>query len=395
MQKNHLVNLLHTLHYAVRLPVHWLHGEQAELSLPAGAQWVSRLLGKEGPGLFHELALDRVAGDAVYYVSSEYEEQFIGIRLGPDHILCGPYAMDTMNRQDFSRLVRSLRLRLDRRGALEAHYEGLVRLSQMNAHYVAALLEQLADDLRPDGGNKAYPLLHEPLQPPGRDAPANRLSGFRHPPLYFENEITRHIALGNLQEALRLLYELNTMKKARLADSPMRSLQNSLICAITLYTRAAIAGGVPSEEAFPISDSCIQLTERQQSAVSLLALEEAVVTRFTQAVAERRSRQYSQLVRSALSIIEADLTEPLSSKVLAERLFVHPDYLAARFRKETGETLHRHILFRRVSEAAHFMRYSEDSILSIAEFYRFSSQSHFSAVFKRFLGVTPQQYRAR
>ena len=40
-----------------------------------------------------------------------------------------------------------------------------------------------------------------------------------------------------------------------------------------------------------------------------------------------------------------------------------------------------------------FMRYGKDSIPAIAAFYHFSSQSHFTTVFKQYMGCTPQQYR--
>lgn len=393
MEREAIINLLHLLHYATRLPVHWLVEGKPSLALPGGAQWAGSLLQGPGKSLAEELDLLGMEENAVFYASSAYEEQFIGVRFGENHVLLGPFGLDTLGQQDVTRLVRALRLRLDRRDALRRHYEGLVLLSQMNAYYVASLLEQLL--IAPGGlkNGKPLPLLDEPIMPQQTSPAQGRVSGFRHPPLYFESEITRCIRQGNLEEAMRLVRELNTMKKARLADSPMRSLQNSLICAITLYTRAAIQGGVQSDEAFTLSDTCIQLTERQQTAASLLALEEAVITRFTQAVVNTKSRQYTQLVRKALALIDEELTEPLSAAFLAQRLFVHPDYLASRFKEEVGETLHTYILRRRVLEAANFMRYSEESISGIAAFYRFSSQSHFTAVFKRFQGMTPARYR--
>lgn len=39
------------------------------------------------------------------------------------------------------------------------------------------------------------------------------------------------------------------------------------------------------------------------------------------------------------------------------------------------------------------MRYGDDPIPDIAAFYRFSSQGHFTKVFKEFTGYTPQRYR--
>ena len=44
------------------------------------------------------------------------------------------------------------------------------------------------------------------------------------------------------------------MERARLADSPVRSVKNSLIASCTLFTRAAIDADVPPEDAFSHSD---------------------------------------------------------------------------------------------------------------------------------------------
>ena len=57
------------------------------------------------------------------------------------------------------------------------------------------------------------------------------------------------------------------------------------------------------------------------------------------------------------------------------------------------DNLHQFIQRRRIEEAARFMRYSSESISAIATLYRFSSQSHFTAVFKKYMNMTPGQYR--
>ncbi|MEA5145012.1 MAG: helix-turn-helix transcriptional regulator, partial [Candidatus Limiplasma sp.] len=115
--------------------------------------------------------------------------------------------------------------------------------------------------------------------------------------------------------------------------------------------------------------------------------------RFIQRVERYRLKRYSRLVRDTIARVDERLSEPLSVRQLASHLAVHPDYLSKRFKQETAEALHTYILRRRVEEAAHFMRYSADHITDIASFYQFSSQSHFTSVFKKYMGYTPQQYR--
>lgn len=192
---------------------------------------------------------------------------------------------------------------------------------------------------------------------------------------------------------MELLTELNRLPRAQLADTPLRSLKNSLIASITFFTRAAIAGGVPNDEAFTLSDSFIQSVERQNDMRVLHGMERDMVSLFIDRVEENRTRRASQLVRRVIGYVDEHLAEDLSTPIITQAVFVHPDHLSRRFRQETGETLHSYILRRRVEEAAHFMRYSHDSINDIASLYQFSSQSHFCTVFKKYIGVTPQRYR--
>lgn len=101
----------------------------------------------------------------------------------------------------------------------------------------------------------------------------------------------------------------------------------------------------------------------------------------------------SNVVRTATAYIDSHLTDKLTAGLIAEHVQVHPDYLSARFKKETGIAMMVYIQKRRAEEACHFLRYSNISLSEIASLCQFSSQSRFNEVFKRHIGMTPQQYR--
>lgn len=396
MSADELMQQLHLFHYATRLPVQWLREGQPVAALHASPVCASVLLEEGSPDtLLDDLQLESIPPKTLQYLSSSLEELFFCYRPSQeDWILCGPYCRASFQENDVRRLIRSLRLRLDREESLRDYYMSLPKLSEMNVHYAALLLKQLFD-----GGAQPISIEKEPLdqdaiaQELSHNTYQNRMNMFRHPPYFFEEEITRQIIIANHAHALQLLGELNSLERARLADTPLRSLKNSLIGSVTLFTRAAITGGVPSDEAFTLSDTFIQLIERQSDLASLSTIEEAVLMRFIDRVALYRKTKYSALVRKTITYIDEYLTDELSAEAVAAQVFVNPDYLSARFRQEVGETLHRFVLRRRIEEATHFMRYSTQSISNIAAFYRFSSQSHFISVFKKYKGMTPREYR--
>ena len=47
----------------------------------------------------------------------------------------------------------------------------------------------------------------------------------------------------------------------------------------------------------------------------------------------------------------------------------------------------------KIEKAQHMLKYSDYSLVEIANYLAFSSQSHFIQTFKKLIGVTPKKYR--
>jgi len=90
-----------------------------------------------------------------------------------------------------------------------------------------------------------------------------------------------------------------------------------------------------------------------------------------------------------IRFIDLHLTEDLRLERLADEVHLHPNYLSSRFHSETGQRVSAYIRDKRLEEAAHMIRYTNNSLKQIAAFLCFSSQSHFSRAFKARYGVTP------
>ena len=56
-------------------------------------------------------------------------------------------------------------------------------------------------------------------------------------------------------------------------------------------------------------------------------------------------------------------------------------------------TLTDFILGEKIEEAKRLLRYSDKSLTLIADYLGFSSQSHFTRIFKKYRGQTPREYR--
>lgn len=70
-------------------------------------------------------------------------------------------------------------------------------------------------------------------------------------------------------------------------------------------------------------------------------------------------------------------------------------YLSAKFKEEAGETLTDFIWKEKTEEAKRLLRYSDKPVTAIGSYLGFSSASHFSRVFKSYVGNTPSEYREK
>ena len=109
----------------------------------------------------------------------------------------------------------------------------------------------------------------------------------------------------------------------------------------------------------------------------------------------RRGRHATKLALDAANYVRHHLSEPVSVADMAAAFYLSRPYLSARFKRETGQTLTDFILSEKTEEARRLLRYSDKPLSSISAYLGFSSHGHFSRVFKKYAGMTPNEYRER
>lgn len=101
----------------------------------------------------------------------------------------------------------------------------------------------------------------------------------------------------------------------------------------------------------------------------------------------------SPCVAAALAKLAARPCETADYPALAKSCGTSYSTLRAAFRAETGTTLGQYQLGLRLGAARRLLVQSDLSVTAIAERIGFCDQKHFSAIFKRKIGVTPFAYR--
>jgi len=189
------------------------------------------------------------------------------------------------------------------------------------------------------------------------------------------------------------LDEINLLSRATLAKDPLRSMKDSIICSCAFFTRAVIEAGVFPDIAFTYSDTFIQQIEKMDSLAEVSRYERNILAEFIKLTKENASAKYSRVILSAMQYINDNLTLKLSLSDIAKHAYVHPNYLSSIFKKEVGCSLTDYIARRRIEESTYFVAYTDFEIADIANFYHFCNQSYYITTFKRFLSVSPNEYR--
>lgn len=105
------------------------------------------------------------------------------------------------------------------------------------------------------------------------------------------------------------------------------------------------------------------------------------------------TKQYSPLTMSALAYIRDRIRITLTTKELAEHLFVSPSLLRRTFQKDVGKPIGEYIDDMVFSEAKKLLL---DDVISVTEVSRrlhFGSRTYFTNRFKEIYGMTPMEYR--
>jgi AraC-like DNA-binding protein len=183
---------------------------------------------------------------------------------------------------------------------------------------------------------------------------------------------------------------------AVLSKNKLQAAKNLGIVGLAISARAAIAGGIPFEEAFSLNDSLILDVDKASSIGEVENIVRYGKIKYAKMVKELNDKkQENVIVEQCKNLIFQRLHSKIVVRELADELHVSMEYLSTIFKKTEQITITEYILREKVKLAKNLLIYSEYSAENIALYLGFSSQSHFGKVFKKYTGITPSIYRRR
>ncbi|MBQ6293915.1 MAG: helix-turn-helix domain-containing protein [Lachnospiraceae bacterium] len=217
-----------------------------------------------------------------------------------------------------------------------------------------------------------------------------------HNTLQLEEALMDLVRRGDSAALRTWLSSAPPVRGGLIAGDQLRQLRNMFIVSATLASRAAIRGGLAAEDALSLSDAYIRRAEQLGTQSAIMNLQYNMILEFTEQVEKvRRGAAPTRLAVDVANYVQRHLSEPISTEAMAKELYLSRTWLSARFKKETGMTLTDYILNEKTEEAKRLLRYSDKTASAISNYLGFSSHSHFVRVFRKYAGMTPNEYRER
>ena len=215
-----------------------------------------------------------------------------------------------------------------------------------------------------------------------------------HNTLALEEMLMNIVERGDVPALNEWVSSAPAVRGGMIATDALRQLRNTLIVTATLTSRAAIRGGLAPDEALSLSDSYIRKCEILTHAEQIINLQYHMVHDYTERVDRvRHGKAPSRLAKEVAGYVRRNISQRVGVEELARELFISRTHLATRFKEESGMTLTDFILTEKVEEAKRLIAYTDKSLLAVGEYLGFSSHSHFTRVFKKYVGITPSEYK--
>ena len=217
-----------------------------------------------------------------------------------------------------------------------------------------------------------------------------------HNTLAIEQTIMNIIRKGDVAALEAFAQEAPAVRPGVMAREQLRQAKNTFIVTAAESSRAAIRGGMDVEDALTSSDAYIQECEMMTDIHQITRLQYDMILFYTQQVQRIRHGNYaSDLVRNVANYVQHHLSEAITTDQIAAGLFLSRQHLSRRFTQEAGIPLAAFIRNEKIEESKRLLRYTDRSVSAIAAYLGFSSQGHFSKVFKEITDITPGEYREK
>lgn len=212
----------------------------------------------------------------------------------------------------------------------------------------------------------------------------------------FDREIAfyQSIAAGDLEMVRFFASPLCSEGCGVLSKDPIRNLKYHLVVLAAMIARFCIKDGMQPGIAYQLSDLYIMQADECQTEEELRRVHTEMIEGYTKRMQQVRcSKIYSKQIVRTMEYVDEHLHRKILLSEAADAVQLSIAYLSRLFKSEMGCTFNDYVSRRKVENAAKLVMYSEYTDAQISTLFAFSSQSYFIKQFRKYIGMTPKEYR--
>ena len=187
---------------------------------------------------------------------------------------------------------------------------------------------------------------------------------------------------------------INLEGTGTLSKNSLTNIKYHFVVTTAMLTRYCIDGGLEPEQAYRLSDFYILKMDSCTTIRQVADVHHDMAKDFTgKMILQKNSNILSKPVKQCVDYIYTNIKERITVQTLAEYTGLSTNYLSRVFKQNLGVSISDYIREKKIEKSTHLLRYSDESIVDIANYLSFSSQSHFIQTFESYMGITPKKYR--
>ncbi len=117
------------------------------------------------------------------------------------------------------------------------------------------------------------------------------------------------------------------------------------------------------------------------------------LVRFAQIVGSRQQQKEQPIIYEIKKYIESHYNGNISLQEIANHFYLSREYISRKFKQELGENISEYLTKIRIEKAKVLLQNPAMKISRIAEMVGFQDEKYFSKVFKKMVGISPNEHR--
>lgn len=220
-----------------------------------------------------------------------------------------------------------------------------------------------------------------------------------HRPLVVEYSFYNAVSSGDMEYVRKNIKNgdfSNPEGMGILSHNFLTNLKYHFVITTAMITRHCVDAGMEAEQAYRLSDFYIQKMDTLKTKDAIATLHDNMVLDFTgKMLLLKKNSVISKSITMCIEYIYNHIHDRITIEALAEYTDLSPSYLSRLFKKELGISVSEYIREKKIDKAQNLLKYSDFTLVEIANYLSFSSQSHFIQTFEKLVGMTPKKYRDR